>query len=441
MPRPGVRTLVAALAVLALIVSVLVAVTGSEFRRDAALGVTRLVLNPTAASDTSVAVTFSAPPVARYSLEVEGPGGHAERIDAHADALSSTGRRWSTVLDGLRPGTEYRYRILVEEASGQGGSTREQPEHGDWHSFTTATAGAADLDFLWFADVQEGLDDAWPELVRDAADAVPDAALSVHTGDLVDLPAEDSEWDAWFAGLGAAASSQLVVPVPGNHDGHGDPTFRAFRSNFTLPQDGPAEETSYVVDYQGVRFVGLDGNRRLQEQADWLDDVLVEDPQPWTVVLLHQPVYSTAMDRSEPLVRGILGPVLQDHDVDLVLHGHDHGYARGYDEDDGTDTPGVTSGPVYVIANAGTKDYAQQPDGNNTWTRRGGVPVVRHGQVTTFQSISVRGCRLEFAAVIGSKRPDATTDLRVGEVLDRFTIDRCSGEKTVTNGEAGGRLR
>lgn len=436
MTRPGIRTLAAGLsvlAVLALVAAVALLGPAAEPRRDAALGIARLVLNPTTAPESSAAVNFTAPPTARYSLEIRGPGGHAAEVDARADPLSATRRRWSATFEDLDPGTEYRYRIRSHAET-----TAHRPsDEGDWHRFTTADPESAELDVWWFADVQKGFDDVWPALVSAAVEASPDASLSVHSGDLVDLPAEDAQWDAWFSGLGAAASERIVAPVPGNHEGRGDPSFTAFRSNFSLPDNGVTDETSHTFDYQGVRFVGLDGNRALEEQAVWLDQVLAEDPQPWTVVTIHQPVYSTAMDRSEPLVRGVIGPVLQEHDVDLVLHGHDHGHARGYDDEDRTDTPGVTSGPVYVVANSGPKHYAQQPDGDNTWTRRGATPVARYAGVTTYHTISVRGCRLEFAAVIGAKGPGATTDLPVGAVLDRFFIDRCGAEKAVTNGPVG----
>lgn len=156
----------------------------------------------------------------------------------------------SPVGDGARrsrtstPGTEYRYRIRSHAET----TAHDPSGTGSWHRFTTADPESPDLDFLWFADVQKGLDRSWPALVRAAVDASPDARLSVHSGDLVELPAEDSQWDAWFSGLGAAASGRIVAPVPGNHEGHGDPNFTAFRSNFSLPDNGATDETSYTFD-------------------------------------------------------------------------------------------------------------------------------------------------------------------------------------------------
>lgn len=400
---------------------------------DAELDVRRLVINPTAAPDTSVAVNFSAPPAAGYDIELEHPDGTVDAIPTEQDGFYLIKHTWHAELTGLRPDTAYRYRVVRDDLDEES-SAGPDSGAGDWHSFTTAAAGAADFDFLYFGDAQEGLRDAWPPVVDAGFEAVPEARLSIHAGDMVNWAPIQMEWDDWFAGLGENAADRLVMPVPGNHETYGDSRMRYFRMNFALPDNGATDETSYYYDYQGVRFVGLDGNRDLEAQAAWLDEVLTDNPHDWTVVTMHQPIFSSAVGRDEPEARAAIGPVLQEHDVDLVLQGHDHTYARGYVDEDATETPGVTSGPVYVISNAGPKHYQQQPIDDNTWTQNGATQVVRHGQVSTYQRIAIRGCELEYTSVIGAKGSNPTTDLGVGEVLDQFSIDRCGEDKLVTDG-------
>jgi hypothetical protein len=54
-------------------------------------------------------------------------------------------------------------------------------------------------------------------------------------------------------------------------------------------------------------------------QAQWLDKVLTGNPQPWTIVLLHQPFYSPREGRENAALRDVLLPVVRRHNVDLVL--------------------------------------------------------------------------------------------------------------------------
>ena len=105
---------------------------------------------------------------------------------------------------------------------------------------------------------------------------------------------------------------------------------RHWRPQFTLPEHGPQglEETCYTFDYQGARFVVLNSNEGLLAQAEWLDGVLAREPQRWTIVTFHHPVFSPAKGRDNPELRRLWKPVLDRYRVDLVLAGHDHTYAR-----------------------------------------------------------------------------------------------------------------
>src|SRR3546814_4966804 len=105
-----------------------------------------------------------------------------------------------------------------------------------------------------------------------------------------------------------------------------------FRS-FALPGNGApgAERTSYWFDAQDARVVVLDGTsaldlRTARAQARWLDDVLADSRRAWSIVAIHQPMFSPRQDRDNALLREHLLPVLERHRVDLVLQGHDHVY-------------------------------------------------------------------------------------------------------------------
>lgn len=151
---------------------------------------------------------------------------------------------------------------------------------------------------------------------------------------------------------------------------------RHWRPQFAFPvQDAPAglEETCYYIDYQGTRIVALDSNRSQPEQAAWLRRVLARNPQRWTIVTHHHPIFSPANNRDNPELRAAWKPVFDEFKVDLVLTGHDHTYARSGDvagRGGSKNLPAGYSqaydaaiGTVYVVSVSGPKMYNVTTDG------------------------------------------------------------------------------
>ena len=58
-------------------------------------------------------------------------------------------------------------------------------------------------------------------------------------------------------------------------------------------------------------------------QAQWLDTVLAENPNRWTLVTHHHPIYSGSEGRDNPEMRDAWQPIYDKHHVDLVLAGHE----------------------------------------------------------------------------------------------------------------------
>jgi hypothetical protein len=105
-----------------------------------------------------------------------------------------------------------------------------------------------------------------------------------------------------------------------------------WRPQFSFPiQDVPKDslkETVYFIDYQGVRFISLDSNTELETQIPWLERTLEQNPNHWTVVTFHHPMYSPASDRDNIELRQMWKPLFDKYRVDLILSGHDHTYSR-----------------------------------------------------------------------------------------------------------------
>ncbi len=145
---------------------------------------------------------------------------------------------------------------------------------------------------------------------------------------------------------------------------------RHWRPQFAFPEvdlPEPLKETVYHLDYQGARIISLNSNVLQKEQVSWLREVLSNNPQRWTIVTFHHPIFSPARDRDNPQLRALWKPLFDEFKVDLVLTGHDHTYARTGDISYKVGSKNVMEGTpaaydpaigtVYVVSVSGPKMY------------------------------------------------------------------------------------
>jgi len=259
----------------------------------------------------------------------------------------------SAEFTGLTPNTLYAYRV------GDGTNWSE------WVHFKTASDKPEPFSFIYFGDAQNDIKSLWSRAIRAAYSDAPKARFLVHAGDLINRGDSDGEWGEWHGAGGWVNAMVPSIPSPGNHEyGSLDPKrpkglSPQWRPQFALPANGPAglEETCYFVDYQGVRIVSLNTEEKQQEQVEWLDKVLSQNPNRWTVLTFHKPMYSAAKSRDNKELRGMWLPVIEKHKVDLVLQGHDHTYARSKNLRSGVNVRDGESGTVYVVSVSGPKMY------------------------------------------------------------------------------------
>lgn len=395
----------------------------------------RVVLNPTADPATGQLVTWRTD-----SLTLDGKveyqpvaGGPVASSDATVGLpvnfvdWTYTAIHHTAKLIGLTPGTAYRYRVGTDDA------------WSDWFTFTTARSDNAPWTLMYFGDAQNNLDVAWRPVVEQAFARVPGAKVALHAGDLINRSSNDDEWGYWFAGMDGHTQSINQFPVTGNHEKSGDALGSQFREHFATAGNGPvaADSTVYFTDYQGVRIIAIDGNgTALFEQVDFLESALATNPNPWSIVAFHQPIFSGAEGRDNPLNRFYLQPILKKYNVDLVLQGHDHVYARGVLNEDLDTTTGHSDGSVYTVAVAGPKYYDLAPTEQNNWNQNGAVRQIAFEQTSTYQPITFDGDTLTYRSYIAAKGEGSTAPGQVGDLLDAFTITRLAdGSKVVAEGE------
>jgi 3',5'-cyclic AMP phosphodiesterase CpdA len=162
----------------------------------------------------------------------------------------------------------------------------------------------------------------------------------------------DRRYRAFRRNEGRLAASMPVLLAIGNHEGVDEtlvgsstpfPGTAAWQAAFELPSAPGAGERYYSCDWRkrvhvvvlfstksGLGFAGP-GQPGNSAQARWLIADLRRDHHPWTIVVLHHPLYDPRYGHAwfaNPAERDRLASFLWQKGVDLVVQGHDHLYRR-----------------------------------------------------------------------------------------------------------------
>ncbi len=254
-------------------------------------------------------------------------------------------------LQNLKPNTPYAYRV------GDGTYWSE------WYQVKTANNQPEPFSFIYLGDAQNELFSLWSRTIRAAYAAAPQAKFMIHTGDLINHPEADAEWQEWFSAGSFIHATIPSLPTPGNHEYTrtvGIPTLtRLWQPHFTLPTNGikNLKDTNYYVDYQNIRIISLNSMMHVPAQADWLEKILKNNPQQWTFVFFHYPVFSTSGRNEIGNLEKHWKPIFDKYKVDLVMQGHEHNYARGTNLPFGVNHKDNQTGTVYVVSVSGPKMY------------------------------------------------------------------------------------
>jgi hypothetical protein len=346
-------------------------------------------------------------------------------------STSSMGHK--VIFDNLKPNTKYAYRV------GDGKKWSE------WFQFETSSDKTEPFSFLYFGDVQSDIKSLGSRTLRQAFSHFPQSDFMLFAGDLVSRSNEEYWREFFYAGSWLFGMLPSVA-TPGNHE-YDKPenqprTFsKHWKQIYTFPTNGPAEKFQqriYYFDYQGVRFVSVDSPAIGESSEDgavilnWLDQTLASNPNQWSVVFTHYPVYSCSQGRGNEKYRDAMKSILEKHGVDIVLQGHDHTYCRGQNlAEAGKDAKNY---PVYVVSVAGPKMY-----GLNTsfWSERmaSNTQLYQHisfnDNVLKYQSYTVAGDLYdEFRIEKDKKGKNRFVESKnVGKIKQRIEIPAGAREK------------
>ncbi|TCD01132.1 metallophosphoesterase family protein [Pedobacter psychroterrae] len=381
----------------------------------------RVILTWSAAPTTTQSVTWRTDSTVRKSFAqvlIEGSSPKLEKPDAkeyEAVVSSLKGAEYelsnyhSVTFTDLKADQLYTYRV------GDGTNWSE------WFQFKTAPAVTKPFSFIYLGDAQNDIRSKWSRVIRRAFATQGNARFIVHAGDLINRSNNDNEWGEWHHGGGFINGMIPSIPSSGNHEYFRDeqkvltldPHWQA---QYTLPENGPEglKESVYYVDYANLRMISLNSqmivldSNSLKIQAEWLEEVLKNNPKQWTMVTYHHPVYSTAKGRDNKEFRDRFKPLFDKYHVDILLQGHDHTYSRGQNLPIGMSRK--EGGPMYVVSVAGPKMY--KVDVTPRW-----MDVLAEN-TQLFQIISIDHENLTYTAYKAS-----------GEVFDSFKLKKVAKDK------------
>lgn len=296
------------------------------------------------------------------------------------------------LVQGLKPGTKYYYRVGNEEG------------WSDIASFTTC-ADTSEYSFIYVTDTQ-GKDENEFNVSRKTLQAairtVPDASFIMFNGDFVESwGAENSEWEyeQWFTSMQDIWMSHKLAATPGNHDKTPNCNFKwHFNTDNSFNRGSPVKAridgTVYSFELGDVLYMVLyyeddDIPGYLEALGDWMRYVVSKSTAKWRVVSFHTNMFTGSWHQADPnqvVIREKMLPVFEELNIDIAIQGHDHLYEV---------IGPVRSSDMTLIENAvsGVEDTGDAGSYGNMTGKAGGIFDVTEG---TLYFLNNSACRKKY---------------------------------------------
>jgi predicted MPP superfamily phosphohydrolase len=263
-------------------------------------------------------------------------------------------------LCNLLPATSYSYQV------GSTDPTTGTAYFSPVYTFHTAPDTSANPDAevtLGFVGDSRGGYDIWTQMISQLIARAPD--LILFSGDAVTFGITQTEWEDFFGDAEPLFATVPMVAADGNHEGNA--------INFYAQIAMPGDQENYGLDYGYAHVTVIndtpeDPNDLTTTTQDALKaDLTASDGARWKLMMNHQPLYSASTKHGSNLtLQAAWQPIIDAHNVDLVLNGHDHDYEVSFPLIGQTPQPTIDTGTVYIVAGgAGAELY---DSGTGFWT-------------------------------------------------------------------------
>ena len=214
--------------------------------------------------------------------------------------------------------------------------------------------------FIYLGDIQDSIHGETGSFLLNIRRQKSDADFWLLGGDVIERP-HDRYWNEYFTSMDSISQRYPVIAIPGNHEyrkGIGQTLDERFVNVFSyFAENKKDNNTVYALNYSNTSIITLDSNRdfwTFSSQKKWFEEVLIQsEKSTWKIVVLHHPIHSIRGKMNNLVVRLAFEKLIEKYNVDLVLLGHEHAYARMISKDNN----GNFKTPVYLISNASPKDY------------------------------------------------------------------------------------
>lgn len=214
-------------------------------------------------------------------------------------------------LGGLRPNTQYHYRVLQSSVVPSGGMFRTAPNPG------------TPFRFAWLADFRTNVT-IHDSIARLAANANP--VMSLYGGDFCINSKYSSFKEQFFRPEELALIARVpFYNTPGNHEGWKENT-KAFTQ---APSSASGTQDYYSFDYGDVHVLVVNNEVPYDEgspQFLFAQKDLSSSTKPWKIVAAHKPAYCSGGHNEDNDMKMLTQKIFAPNGVDLVLAGHSHFY-------------------------------------------------------------------------------------------------------------------
>jgi tartrate-resistant acid phosphatase type 5 len=182
----------------------------------------------------------------------------------------------------------------------------------------------------------------------------------------------DKQWQIAFEDVYNYPDLQVKwYAALGNHDYNGNPEAEIAYSSISKKWCMPSYYYSFIYrlkDSCSVRFIVLDTPGLINEfnslsdsispnqikQISWLDSILVNNKERWTIVIGHYPIFSASYyhGNTNELIE-VVKPILEQNKVDLYISGHDHDFEHIKVAD---------KKPEYIVTGTGSELRSIEPN-------------------------------------------------------------------------------
>lgn len=214
------------------------------------------------------------------------------------------------------------------------------------------TQDPSNFNFIFVGDPQigashdvDGDSEGWMDCLEAALGKFENTNFILSAGDQVETyrngSFDESEYEGFFGNFildeEDTQQHQLLTSIPfapaiGNHD-----TNPLHAYHFSVPNESDLGYTTgggdYWFTYDNTLFMVLNTNgSSFTCHDEFMAEAIEANPDAlWKVVVFHHSLYSSASHITDVNnIRLGMAPLMDEYDIDVVLAGHDHFYARTY---------------------------------------------------------------------------------------------------------------